>query len=73
MIPLSFTFLLLWPYIGFGMAWFGNNSGKLPAGLDSFAFGYIERALIPFGLHHVFYAPLWWTSAGGSFTPAFET
>ena len=64
MIPLSFGFLLVWPWIGLGLAYFGEYSGKV-AGLDSFIFGFTERALIPFGLHHVFYAPLWWTAAGG--------
>ncbi|MDD5945008.1 MAG: glucose PTS transporter subunit IIA [Clostridia bacterium] len=29
-------------------------------------YGIIERALIPFGLHHVFYIPFWQTSVGGS-------
>ncbi|NQZ66141.1 MAG: PTS transporter subunit EIIC [Mycoplasmatales bacterium] len=67
MIPLSLLFLIVWPWVGIGLAYFGEYSGKV-AGLDSFVFGYVERALIPFGLHHVFYAPLWWTSAGGDVT-----
>lgn len=29
-------------------------------------FGIIKRALIPFGLHHVFYMPFWQTAVGGS-------
>ena len=29
-------------------------------------FGIIKRALIPFGLHHVFYLPFWQTGVGGS-------
>ena len=29
-------------------------------------FGFLERALIPFGLHHVFYLPFWQTSLGGT-------
>lgn len=28
-------------------------------------YGFVERALIPFGLHHVFYMPFWQTSMGG--------
>ena len=31
----------------------------------TFVYGIIERALIPFGLHHVFYTPFWQTSLGG--------
>ena len=64
MIPLTFLFLLVWPWIAIGLAYFGEYSGKV-AGLDSFLFGFGERALVPFGLHHVFYAPLWFTGAGG--------
>ena len=29
-------------------------------------FGIIKRALIPFGLHHVFYLPFWQTAVGGT-------
>ncbi|ALA97294.1 PTS system glucose-specific IIBC component [Spiroplasma kunkelii CR2-3x] len=65
-IPLAFIFMIIWPLIGTGLAWFGNNSGKLPVGLDSLIFEIFERSLVPFGLHHVFYSPLWWTQAGGS-------
>ncbi len=32
----------------------------------TFIYGFIERALIPFGLHHVFYMPFWQTGLGGS-------
>ncbi|WP_168388351.1 PTS transporter subunit EIIC [Mycoplasma marinum] len=71
MIPLTFGFLLFWPWIGYGLAKFGEVSGKAPAGLDSFVFGFIERSLIPFGLHHVFYAPLWWSNAGGDFNTSY--
>ena len=28
-------------------------------------YGLLERALIPFGLHHVFYMPFWQTAVGG--------
>ena len=31
----------------------------------TFIFGFMERALIPFGLHHVFYMPFWQTAVGG--------
>ena len=31
----------------------------------TFIFGFIERALIPFGLHHVFYMPFWQSAIGG--------
>ncbi|AUF83930.1 PTS sugar transporter [Mesoplasma syrphidae] len=66
-IPLGFIFVFFWPWIGQGLAWFGTKSGDIPVkGIDSLVFEMIERSLVPFGLHHVFYSPLWWTSAGGS-------
>ena len=34
--------------------------------LGTLIFGIIKRALIPFGLHHVFYLPFWQTVVGGS-------
>ncbi len=30
--------------------------------LGTFFYGVIERALVPFGLHHVFYTPFWYGS-----------
>lgn len=34
--------------------------------LGTWIYGIIERALIPFGLHHVFYIPFWQTGVGGT-------
>ena len=31
----------------------------------TFVYGLLERTLIPFGLHHVFYMPFWQTAVGG--------
>ncbi|EOA07091.1 Phosphotransferase system PTS, glucose-specific IIBC component [Mycoplasma yeatsii 13926] len=72
-LPLSLIFAMAWPVVGIGFSWIGQNSGKLPYGTDSLMFEIIERSLIPFGLHHVFYAPLWWTSAGGSIAGALDS
>lgn len=46
-----------------------NSAGQLV--LESgyggtFIYGLLERALIPFGLHHVFYMPFWQTAVGGT-------
>ncbi|WP_422397876.1 PTS transporter subunit EIIC [Spiroplasma endosymbiont of Atherix ibis] len=71
-IPLSFIFMFAWPYLGMALAAFGRVSGKLPFGVDSLIYEVAERSLVPFGLHHVFYAPLWWTNAGGSIAEAFN-
>lgn len=55
----------LWPIIQRGIFSLGNlvrSSGYA----GTFIYGVIERALIPFGLHHVFYLPFWQTGLGGS-------
>lgn len=55
----------LWPPIQTGISYLGNlvqTSGYL----GTFLYGVLERALIPFGLHHVFYLPFWQTNVGGS-------
>lgn len=55
----------VWPIIQSGIAMLGNlvvNSGYA----GTWIYGIIERALIPFGLHHVFYMPFWQTALGGS-------
>lgn len=55
----------VWPVVQTGIAKLGNlvlNSGYA----GTWIYGTIERALIPFGLHHVFYMPFWQTELGGS-------
>lgn len=56
---------LIWPYIQIGILGLGSiiqSSGYA----GTFIFGFVERALIPFGLHHIFYLPFWQTAVGGS-------
>lgn len=51
----------IWPVVQDGIsviATLVNNAGTI----GTFLFGLIERALIPFGLHHVFYTPFWFSS-----------
>ena len=64
-MPLAAAFIIIWPGFGNLLIRLGKWSSTLPSGLDSFIFGVAKRSLIPFGLHHVFYAPMWWSSAGG--------
>ncbi|NOQ50160.1 MAG: PTS sugar transporter [Mycoplasmataceae bacterium] len=59
-------FLITWPFFGVQLNNLGTVMAGMPAGTNSLMFGIIERALIPFGLHHAFYTPLWFTSVGGS-------
>ena len=55
----------IWPIVQRGISLLGNL--VLASGYaGTWIYGIIERALIPFGLHHVFYIPFWQTSVGGS-------
>ncbi len=69
--------VFIWPFIGVTLAAIGTGLGILVANdlgfIASLLFGLIERSLIPFGLHHVFYLPLWQTEVGGTYQIAGET
>lgn len=55
----------IWPVIQKGI--FALGDLVLQSGyFGTFIFGFLERALIPFGLHHVFYIPFWQTGLGGT-------
>jgi PTS system glucose-specific IIC component len=58
MLIIGMLFSMVWPLIGMGIYQFGSILGNTPYGFNSFIFGLFERALVPFGLHHAFYAPL---------------
>ena len=61
----------LWPIVQNGIYALGDvvrSSGYF----GTWVYGLIERALIPFGLHHVFYLPFWQTAVGGTATIAGE-
>ena len=55
----------VWPIVQNGI----YALGSLVTGTGYFGtliFGIVKRALIPFGLHHVFYLPFWQTAVGGT-------
>lgn len=55
----------IWPVIQQGIYAIGGvvlQSGYV----GTWIYGLMERALIPFGLHHVFYLPFWQTALGGT-------
>ncbi|WP_086982973.1 PTS transporter subunit EIIC [Vibrio aphrogenes] len=62
--------VFIWPFIGALFGSIGGSLGELKTSgygfIASFVFGIIERSLIPVGLHHVFYLPLWQTNIGGT-------
>ncbi len=55
----------IWPSIQnaiYALGDFVRSSGYA----GTWVYGFTERALIPFGLHHVFYLPFWQTGLGGT-------
>ncbi|MBQ8310808.1 MAG: PTS transporter subunit EIIC [Clostridia bacterium] len=64
-IVVGVLMFFIWPYVQTGIYALGDlvlRSGYA----GTFIYGFIERILIPFGLHHVFYLPFWQTGVGGS-------
>lgn len=63
-VDIGILMFYIWPPIQILI----NDAGKLVlmSGYGgTFVYGLLERALIPFGLHHVFYMPFWQTAVGG--------
>ncbi len=70
MILLSFVLLYVWPIIFSGLVHFGEaiqGRGALGAGI----FGFSNRLLIPFGLHHALNSVFWFDVAGINDIPNF--
>jgi glucose-specific phosphotransferase system IIBC component len=66
---LGLLMTVIWPPIGNGINAFADAI-KDAGPIGVFIFGLIERSLIPFGLHHIWYSPFWfqfgeWTNAAG--------
>ncbi|UPA12839.1 PTS transporter subunit EIIC [Borrelia venezuelensis] len=65
MLIIGIMLVFIWPPIQSVIAMTGKiveQSGYF----GSFLFGIIERALVPTGLHHIFYMPFWQTPLGGT-------
>ena len=73
-IPIISTVVFLFVGIAMYFVWPLAQQGIFALGslvtgtgyIGTLIFGVIKRALIPFGLHHVFYLPFWQTGVGGS-------
>lgn len=64
-VAVGIVMFYIWPMVQNGIGRLGDlviHSGYI----GTWIYGIIERALIPFGLHHVFYIPFWQTAVGGS-------
>lgn len=64
-ILVGMVMFFLWPIIQKCIYALGDLVTK-SGYVGTWIYGIIERALIPFGLHHVFYLPFWQTGLGGS-------
>lgn len=73
-IPIISTLVYMFAGISLYFVWPTVQSGIYALGglvtgsgyIGTLIFGLIKRALIPFGLHHVFYMPFWQTAVGGT-------
>ncbi|MCD5324734.1 MULTISPECIES: PTS transporter subunit EIIC [Pontibacillus] len=66
-IFLAMAMMVVWPPIQGGINAVANviaNGATNPLYIG--LYGFLERALIPTGLHHIWYAPFLWTSLGGT-------
>lgn len=59
-VLLGLLMLFIWPPIQNGLNAFSQNMVHANLTVSAFIFGVIERSLIPFGLHHIFYSPFWY-------------
>lgn len=71
-IVTGFIMYLVWPFIQTGIFALGGIV-QASGYFGTFFFGCCERALIPFGLHHIFYLPFWQTGLGGTMVINGET
>lgn len=51
---------IIWPPIQNSLLYFSRSMLDTNKVLSAFIFGFTERALIPFGLHHIWYTPFWY-------------
>ncbi|MBU8905095.1 glucose-specific PTS transporter subunit IIBC [Desertibacillus haloalkaliphilus] len=59
-VLLGIIFVFVWPPIQEVIDWFSVLATETGSTVAAFIFGFTQRALIPFGLHHIFYQPFWY-------------
>ncbi|MBM7096537.1 PTS transporter subunit EIIC [Bacillus sp. H-16] len=69
-VVLGVAFVFIWPPIQQGIDFLSVLATETGSTVAAFIFGFGQRALIPFGLHHIFYQPFWfefgtYTNAAG--------
>ncbi|GGH29223.1 glucose-specific PTS transporter subunit IIBC [Paenibacillus segetis] len=59
-VLLGLLMVIIWPPIQSGLNTVSHFMLEQNRTLSALIFGMVERALIPFGLHHIFYSPFWY-------------
>ena len=59
-IGIGIVMSFVWPPIQNGLTVFSRSMIDANPTVAAFVFGTVERSLIPFGLHHIFYNPFWY-------------
>ncbi|WP_407272199.1 glucose-specific PTS transporter subunit IIBC [Radiobacillus sp. PE A8.2] len=59
-VALGAIFVFVWPPIQGVIDWFSYQAVEANSTIAAFIFGFVQRGLIPFGLHHIFYQPFWY-------------
>ena len=60
-VPTAFIYAIIWPWVQYGLTQFGNaisGSGAAAVG-GAFAYGVLNRILLPFGMHQILNIFLW--------------
>ncbi|WP_112179138.1 MULTISPECIES: glucose-specific PTS transporter subunit IIBC [Paraliobacillus] len=75
---LGIIMVFVWPFAQDGLNALSHLMLETNRTLSTFIFGVIERSLIPFGLHHIFYSPFWfefgqYTNAAGEIVRGDQT
>lgn len=66
-VPLAIATYYIWPFIGRGLQWITNFIGS--SGLfGTWLFGALDKALLPFGIHHLIAFPIEYSAVGGTMT-----
>ncbi|MDI9531778.1 MAG: PTS transporter subunit EIIC [Chloroflexota bacterium] len=64
-VPLAIATYYIWPFIGRGLQWITNFIGA--SGLfGTWLFGFLDKALLPFGIHHLIAFPIEYSAVGGT-------
>ena len=59
-VIIGIAMVFVWPPLQYGLNYFSHHMIDANKTLATFVFGVVERSLIPFGLHHIFYNPFWY-------------